>query len=463
MSELLGRLRRAWSPLVSGYWFIPGGIVVAASAVALGLLELDARLVADSRNIGFTGGPESARALLSSIASSMLTLTALVFSVTIVVLQLASGQFSPRVLRTFLRDRRSQTTLGVFLATFLYALIVLRAVRGDGGTVDRFVPGISVGVSFALVVVSVAFFVQYIHNITTSIRVIEIIDRISKETAAAIERIHPADLQSADVAPPSLAAPSTTVCAATRGVVTSVNVDRLFRIAERADVCLAVVPGVGDFVATGMPLVDVHGDGDGEGVDDDAVRRAISLAKERQLDEDPAFGFRQLVDIAERTLSPGVNDPTTAVQCLDHLHDLLRRLAHRPLPPRVTRTSERGVRVVLPRPTWEDTWPWRWTRSATGGRGPCRCTVGSAPCSTTWPRRSPPSGPRWSPAGAGSWRHAETTCPLPNGRTSSTRGRRREPSAAGRRGLPPPQVYDGTHLGSPSRGTFEQCGTALGT
>ncbi len=356
MSELFGRLRRAWSRLVSGYWFIPGGVVVGASAVALGLLELDARLVADSRNIGFTGGPESARALLSSIASSMLTLTALVFSVTIVVLQLASGQFSPRVLRTFLRDRRSQTTLGVFLATFLYALIVLRAVRGDGGTVDRFVPGISVGVSFALVVVSVAFFVQYIHNITTSIRVIEIIDRISKETAAAIERIHPADLQSGDGGVSSLPAPKATICAATRGVVTSVNVDRLFRIAERADVCLAVVPRVGDFVATGMPLVDVHGDGDGEGegVDDDAVRGAISLAKERQLDEDPAFGFRQLVDIAERTLSPGVNDPTTAVQCLDHLHDLLRRLAHRPLPPRVTRTSEQRVRVVLPRPTWED-------------------------------------------------------------------------------------------------------------
>ncbi|HEV2068651.1 MAG TPA: DUF2254 domain-containing protein [Acidimicrobiales bacterium] len=352
MSDLLRRLRRAWSRLVSGYWFIPGGIVVAASAVALGLMELDARLVADDRSIGFTGGAESARALLSSIASSMLTLTALVFSVTIVVLQLASGQFSPRVLRTFLRDRRSQTTLGVFLATFLYALIVLRGVRGDGGTVDRFVPGISVGVSFALVIISVAFFVQYIHNITTSIRVIEIIDRISKETAAAIERIHPAHPQSADAGLPSLAAPSATVCASTRGVVTSVNVERLCRIAERADVCLVVVPGVGDFVATGMPLVEVHGDADG--VDDDAVRRAISLAKERQLDEDPAFGFRQLVDIAERTLSPGVNDPTTAVQCLDHLHDLLRRLAHRPLPPRITRTSEQRARVVLPRPTWDD-------------------------------------------------------------------------------------------------------------
>ncbi|HEV2766505.1 MAG TPA: DUF2254 domain-containing protein [Acidimicrobiales bacterium] len=352
MTELLRRLRRAWSRLVSGYWFIPGGIVVVASAVALALLELDAELVDQGRSIGFTGGPESARALLSSIASSMLTLTALVFSVTIVVLQLASGQFSPRVLRTFLRDRRSQTTLGVFLATFLYALIVLRAVRGDGGSVDRFVPGISVGVSFALVVVSVAFFMQYIHNITTSIRVIEIIDRISKETAAAIERMHPADFQSADVGLPSLAAPSATVGAATRGVVTSVNVDRLCRIAEGADVCLAVVPRVGEFVATGMPLVEVHGDGDG--VDDDAVRRAISLAKERQLDEDPAFGFRQLVDIAERTLSPGVNDPTTAVQCLDHLHDLLRRLAHRPLPRSVTRTSEQRLRVVLPRPAWDD-------------------------------------------------------------------------------------------------------------
>ena len=111
---------------------------------------------------------------------------------------------------------------------------------------------------------------------------------------------------------------------------------------------IAVVPCVGDFVAHGMPLATVWGDGE---VDDDAIRAAFSLAKERDLAEDPSFGFRQLVDIAERALSPGVNDPTTATQCLDHLHDLLRHLAHRPLPDQLSESAEGTVRVVMPQPT----------------------------------------------------------------------------------------------------------------
>lgn len=350
MKRVVGRLRRTWSGLVSGYWFIPTAIIVATLVGALALLALDAQLESDGRQVGFTGGPDSARALLSSIASSMLTLTALVFSVTVVVLQLASGQFSPRVLRTFLKDHRNQATLGVFLATYLFALLVLRDVRGEDGTVDRFVPGISVGVSFALVFVSVAFFVQYIHNITTSIRVIEIIDRISRETADAIIRVHSDEPRELDVTVSSVLLSERTVHAATRGVVTSVARERLCHLAVDADVRFAVVPCVGDFVAHGMPLVTVWGDGD---LDVDAITAAFSLAKERDLDEDPAFGFRQLVDIAERALSPGVNDPTTATQCLDHLHDLLRQLAHRPLPDQLSESADGTVRVVMPQPTWD--------------------------------------------------------------------------------------------------------------
>ena len=355
MRSLTARVRRGWSGLVSGYWFIPTLILVAASALGLGLVEVDARSEADGHRVGFTGGPNSARELLSAIASSTLTLAALVFTITVVVLQLASSQFSPRVLRTFLQDRRNQATLGVFLATFVYALIVLRAVRGDDGSTDTFVPGISTSVSFALVVLSVGLFVQYIHNITTSIRVIEIIDRISKETAAAIESVHPADPETSDVVGSALVPPTRTIRAETRGVVTSVDVDRLCQVAVRADVCLTVVPRMGDFVPTGRPLVAVHDHDGGLGDDQESeIRKAVTLDKERDLIEDPAFGFRQLVDIAERALSPGVNDPTTAAQCLDHLHDLLGRLAHRPLPPRVTRTVQGRVRVVMPQPTWDD-------------------------------------------------------------------------------------------------------------
>lgn len=353
MTSTPARIGRGWSWLISGYWFVPTTILVLVSGLAFALVEVDTRLDADDRRVGFTGGPDSARELLSAIASSTMTLTALVFSVTVVVLQLASGQFSPRVLRTFLRDHRNQTTLGVFLATFMYALLVLREVRGDDGTVDQFVPGISVTFSFALVVLSIGFFIQYIHNITGSIRVIEIIDRVSRETADAIDRMHPDD---ADVPSSHDVGPATHVVrSGTRGVVTSVAVDTLTQIADRSGASLIVVPRAGEFVATGMPLVTVHGHP--SDLDDDdqlQIRRSIHLMKERDLAEDPAFGFRQLIDIAERALSPGVNDPTTASQCLDHLHDLLRRLAQRPLPPTRVENTGSDTRVVVPQPTWDD-------------------------------------------------------------------------------------------------------------
>lgn len=350
MKSALARFRRLRNRLASGYWFIPGSTVVGAGLLAMALLRLDEHFLGTEGHIGFSGSPGSARSLLTAVASSTVTISALVFSVTVLVLQLASGQFSPRVLRTFLRDKRSQFTLGVFLGTFVYSLVVLREVRGENGVVDEFVPRISVAVSFLLVLVSVGFFVQYIHNIANSIRVIEIIDRISKGTIGVIEEMHPVETGVAPVGP-ALAPVSATIAADRRGVVTSVDMDRLAKIASSGDVVLAVLPRVGDFVAEGMPLVEVRGEGE---ADERAVRRAITLAKERETEEDPAFGFRQLVDIAERALSPGVNDPTTAAQCLDHIHDLLRRLAGRPLAARMGHDEDGRLRAVLAQPGWED-------------------------------------------------------------------------------------------------------------
>lgn len=345
------KLHAVWRRLTSGYWFVPTAIVATAVGLALVLLEIDARLDGEGSRIGFTGSPDSARELLAVIASSTLTLTALVFSVTVIVLQLASGQFSPRVLRTFLRDRRNQATLGVFLATFVYAIVVVREIRGSDGPADGFVPGLAVTTGFALAMLAIALFVQYIHNIANSIRVIEIIERITRETAAAADRAHPLDLPAA--APPPTGPPATVVRAASGGVVLDVDVDRLAAGAEGVDGRLTVVPRIGDFVATDSPLVLVHHDGRRVDVDldDERMRRAFSFGKERELDDDPAFGFRQLVDIAERALSPGVNDPTTATQVLDHLHDLLRRLLPRSLP---AWRHDDTRRVVLSQYTWDD-------------------------------------------------------------------------------------------------------------
>ena len=343
-------VKRLLSRLGDAYWPIPAVCVAASAALAFGLVHLDEGLQRGGLRFAFTGGPDSARSLLSTIASSMLTLTALVFSITIVVLQLASSQFSPRALRGFLRDRQNQLALGVFLGTFVYALVALREVRGQDGLVGRFIPGVTITVAFALVLLSVALFVQYIHHIAQSIRAVTIIGRIADETRDTIDRLHPnagaLEPETLPVLPGSLRQ----VVAEKHGVVASVDIERLVAIAADEGGTVALVPTLGDFVATGMPLLAVAGV---EGRDDD-LRAAIDLADERDARQDVSFGLRQLVDVAERALSPGINDPSTAVQCVDRLHDLLRRLVTRPYPSQAHRDDAGVVRIVVALPGWDD-------------------------------------------------------------------------------------------------------------
>lgn len=328
-------------------WFIPTLCVVFVIVLA----EILTRIDRDHPNAisFFEGGAESARGLLSTVSSSMITFTGLVFTITIVVLQLASQQFSPRVLRTFLRDRHSQFALGVFVATFTYALMILREVRSPSGNGEEFVPNISIAAAAVLVILSLALFVDYIHHIAQSIRVGTITSSIGDETRSAIADIYDHEHTDEPVPLPS-GVSVTTVTSPRSGVITSLDRDRLVSIARESDTVIEVVPAIGDYVPQGAPLLRIHGDG--------PMRHApftdcIALGMERTMQQDPAFGFRQLVDIAERGLSPAVNDPTTAVQCLDEMHDLLRRLATRAFPSGQRFDSERTLRLAFPVVSWE--------------------------------------------------------------------------------------------------------------
>lgn len=313
MSEL-------WQRLWERFWTLPAACCVVAFILGLLVPELDERFISGNVLV-FGGGPEGARSLLSAIVTSMISVTGLVFSITVVSLQLASSQFSPRVLRGFLESRVTQLTLGLFAGTFLYSLVVLRSVRGDS-EVAAFVPQLAVTGAFALVVGAVAQFVVYIHHITNSIRVVTIIGQVGQETRKLVDALAHDEGQNHGT---ELDDPARVVTSSGHGTVTEVRREALVRRAQQASVVLEVVPAVGDFVATGMPLVAVHGQG-GD-LDDEALRDAVRLEPERSMQEDIGFGFRQLVDIAERALSPGINDPTTAVQVLDELHELLRLLA----------------------------------------------------------------------------------------------------------------------------------------
>lgn len=342
----LGQLREA---VRSSFWLVPAVCGLGAIGLALGLEAVDRRISETSiAFLLFPGPPEGARSLLSAIIGSMISFTALVFSITVVVLVLTSGQFSPRVLRRFLRDRTIQWSLGVFVATFLYAMTIIRTVLGTNGA-GAYVPRLAVTVAFLLVLLSVGLFVHYIHHMANMIRISSIITGIGEEARRLLEARYPTEPPPAPPEP-VICAPGTVVPSPRPGVVVSVNEAEIVKRAGREDRVVVLVPRVGDFVPAGGPLVTVHGGA----TPPDWVGEYIALDDERTMEQDLAFGFRQLVDIAEKALSPSVNDPTTACQAIDVLHDLLRRLATRP-PPTSDHTDGDGqIRLVVPQYDFAD-------------------------------------------------------------------------------------------------------------
>ena len=309
---------------------LPLTCILAALGVGIALPEFD-RLASGQLPLFFPGGPDGARSVLSTITTAMISVTGLVFSITLVVLQLASSQFTPRVIGQFLESRTTQATLGSFIASFVFSLTVLRAVEGDyqGG---MFVPQISVSAAYVLVLSSVGFFLAFIHHITTSIQVSQVISRVGDRTVSLVEGLYrelaevPDD--HATWSPPPGETGASVVLDERHGHVVGIDQPALVKLAQDAGGVIQLEMAVGQFLIGGQPLALTWG----TALDADQVRRlnkAVRLASERHLDQDPAFGVRQLVDIAERALSPGINDPTTAAQALDELHRILRFVVQR--------------------------------------------------------------------------------------------------------------------------------------
>ena len=335
----------------SSFWLVPALCVVGAVILALVVVQVDQFLGDFKTAFLFPGPPEGARSLLGAIISAMISFTGLVFSITVVVLSLTSGQFSPRVLRGFLRDRVIQWSLGIFVATFVFAMTVDREVLGTDGH-NAFVPRIAVTLSFVLVIGSVGLFILYIDHVANMIRVSNIITKVADESTSLLEKNYPVDADPERGAS-ALGPVRQVIGSPRRGVVVSIDSGAMVRRAHDAGVLLAVVPRVGDFLPLHADLVRVHG-GRLDAEQEKGVTRAVALDTERSSEQDLAFGMRQLVDVAEKALSPGINDPTTAAQAIDVLHDLLRRLAVRSLPVGRFTDSDGQVRLTIPQYSFGD-------------------------------------------------------------------------------------------------------------
>jgi uncharacterized membrane protein len=317
--------------------------VLAGVGLSIGTIAIDKAFDYELIPHWISGGPDAAMEILGTVAASMVSLAALVLTITMVVVQLAMGQFSPRIVQRILEDKPSQLAIGIFVGTFAHAMLALREVQTEGRGV---VPGLAVVVAFVLVIISIMVLVWYVHHIGRSLRVSALIELVGTDTRKLLDVLY-----SDHGAPPHLQRP--TVCAPRSGVITQIDHQALVQIAKSGDCVLKVLPAIGEFVPAGAQLLEVSGAV--ERLDAGAAVRSIQLGLERTLDQDMAYGLRMLVDIAERSLSDGpFLDPTTAVQAIDRLYDCLRQLAPRPFPDGKYRDENGKVRLVTSSMAWED-------------------------------------------------------------------------------------------------------------
>jgi uncharacterized membrane protein len=341
------RLSKLGNSIRQSLWFVPVLCVLLGAAISFGTIAVDRYFDYELVPEQLVGGPDAALAILSTVAVSMVSLTALVLTITMVVVQLAMGQFSPRIVQRILRDKPSQIAIGLFVATFVHAILAIREVTLNGERQGN-VPGVAVTMAFVLVLISIAVLVMYVHHIGQSLRVSALIELVGNETRALIDRTYPDNSNGANDASDA----AHIVRASESGVITTIGHDHLVEEARRACCVLELVPALGEFVPAGAPLFVVHGNH--SKLDETTLPQGLILKLEPTLDQDAAYGIRMLVDIAERSLSESpFQDPTTAVQAIDRLHDCLRQLARRTFPDGVYRDETGEPRLVVPTMTWE--------------------------------------------------------------------------------------------------------------
>lgn len=357
-------MARWWDRLRTSLWLVPGGMTAGACVLALVSLAVDRSLdgsASEHMSWLYSGGPEGARSLLATVAGSMATVAGVTFSITMVALTMASAQFGPHLLRNFLRDTGNQFVLGTFVATFVYCLLVLRTVRDPEET--AFVPPISMTVGLLLAVLSFGVLIYFIHHVSSSIQAESVIAAVGAECDQVIAKLYPdpeSDEEETEYTwyedGPSAAEierDGQPVLASRSGYIQAVSRSDLMSIAGKHDLVVWVRYRPGDFVIAGAVLMHLWpGDRGTEDIRKHA-RSCVVMGSHRTPLQDVEFAINQLVEVASRALSAGINDPFTAITCIDRLGAILATLAQRRFPPPY-RLDERGdLRLIEDRVTFE--------------------------------------------------------------------------------------------------------------
>ncbi len=351
-------MRRLWYTVRLSFWFVPLIIV----AVSIGLATVLIGLTSPEMNQALARWPhlfgasaEGARAMMSTIASSMMSVVGVTFSVVLVTLALASSQYSSRILGNFLHSRTTQVTLGIFSGVFTYCLVVIRTIRS--GSEGTFVPTLAVFVGVVCAVGAVGVLIFFIHHIGSSIQASSIVSSVAAEALVAVDHLFPQRLGDGpgdtERALPDLSSWKwRPIAASASGYIQSVDNDTLLRVARTRRTVVKMEHAIGGFVVEGTALVAVTMEAAPDEQTIALLQSAFEINSYRTVDQDLGFGIRQLVDVALKALSPGVNDVSTAIMCVDYLSVVLARLATRSSPS-LYRYEGAELRVVAKGATFE--------------------------------------------------------------------------------------------------------------
>lgn len=346
-------LFNAWYWIRSSLWFVPCLTILGTFLLSWATLNLDQAI--SNGNMGslhgiYAGGPEGARSLLSAVAGSMITVAGVIFSITIVALSQASSQFGPRLLRNFMRDVGNQLVMGVFISTFVYCLLILRTIRSQGDQDFPFVPQLSISIGVLLSLVSIGFLIYFIHHVSRSIQVDDVIAKVVAETRSG-DGIHPMEKVGVawDPGPSQVALPDEEggVWHASRsGYIQSLDAGGIFGFAAKHDLVIEVRFRPGDFVTKEDALIRFWPRKDFSTRAEREMNRFFVLGAHRTPLQDFRYVINLLVEIAVRALSPSINDPFTALTCIDRLEELLNPLAGKQSPSRNRADAEGRLRLI---------------------------------------------------------------------------------------------------------------------
>ncbi len=352
----------------NAFWLLPTLLLLGALVLSAITHILDGRFTATTPTSVALWSASAATQVLSVLATAMLSFLAVVFSITMVAMQLASQQFSPRVLRTYVRSTTTKIALGTFVAAFVYPLFALAYVERTEGPGGSAPPTVTAFVASLLALASLILFIVYVSHTINLMRVTYAIRSVAQETRSALRAAVPPESAYMGVPEPILGEPLRVVryrrppwsLAATRasqGVIMGTDTVQLVRLASRDDCVIRTLVQVGDYVSEGAPVFEVHPRERARSSavpGDDELLRTIDVGPERTVYQDPSYGVRELVDVAVQALSPAVNAPTTAVQVIDRLEDILAQVARRPDVSHLVADEDGTVRLVAGHRGWDD-------------------------------------------------------------------------------------------------------------